>query len=276
MSTTHKFYNEYNYRNLWRPVYDDPSAGTAGQSSGEPTPKNVETSTGGDGKEGEKMFNQEQLEHELGKRLAKEKTRQDELLGELKTVKNLQGLTTDERDSLQERITSIEKANMSKEELAIRDRKEAEVKYQEELKTSKDQAGVWKSRFEESTITRALTDAAAKEKAFNTSQVVTLLQHNTTLVETTVDGKKTGAFEPRVKFVGRDSDNNALEMDLTVPQAVAEMKKMSSEYGNLFESGLNGGLGGSNAGGGNGKLTDSVLGSQEAYDKNRERIKGTL
>jgi hypothetical protein len=75
--------------------------------------------------------------------------------------------------------------------------------------------------------------------------------------------------------MGRDSENKPMQMDLTVPEAITEMKKMENEYGNLWKSGLTGGVGSNNTPG-TGALTDSVLDSQEAYMKERKRIKETI
>jgi hypothetical protein len=275
---------------FWTPVYDDPPASDTSSDSDTTvvTSKSTQAGTTTDDTSSDpkpttgKIFTedqQKQVDKIVEKRVAKMKTEQQKAIDQLNTLKKTTDMTVEERDKLQERITSLEESMMTKEEIAAKNRKEAELKHQTEVQTLEQQLAAWKARYSDSTIERSILDAAANtaddNPAINPSQIVTILRGNTHLVENTVDGTGTGEFVPRVKFMGRDSENKPMQMDLTVPEAITEMKKMENEYGNLWKSGLTGGVGSNNTPG-TGALTDSVLDSQEAYMKERKRIKETI
>lgn len=211
------------------------------------------------------------VQETIKERIDRVKKQHEPIIAELEKLKSLNSLTQQERDKLQSQIKELERATMTKQEIAARERKEAEEKYNQELANTKQEVDVWKSRFMNSTIRREITDAAVQSKAYNPTQIVALLEGKTRLVEKTEEGRTTGAFETRVTFEGRDKDGKPMQMDLSVSEAVAEMEKMS-EYGNLFESGLKGGLGKNNAPGKNVSLVEA-LSSQEAYRKQRDEIK---
>ena len=269
----------------WKPVYDDgaPPVTTTTTTNVPPVsndPPSADPPPADSPKPG--SFSEEQQKHVdkiVEKRVAKMKDEQQKTINQLNQIKKTKDLTEGERDKLQERINSLEQSVMTKEEIAARNKKEADVKHETELQSLTTERDTWKSRYESSTIERSILDAAANKSdgnpAINPGQIVTILRENTLLVEDTVDGESTGVFVPRVKFAGRDSEGKPMQMDLTVPEAVTEMKKMKSEYGNLWESGLTGGVGSNNEPG-TGALSDAVLTSQEAYMKDRQRIKETI
>ena len=222
------------------------------------------------------MFTDEQqrkVDEVVQTRLARSKKQSDEVIAQLESLKTSAQLTTEERDNLQKQITGMETANMTEKELAAKARKTENTKSAKILDEVTGERDMWKTRFEDSMVRREIVDAASRKdtKAFNPTQIVSNLLEHTTLVETTEDGKGTGTFVARVKFNGRDTENKAIVMDLSVPEALDEMVKMP-EHSNLFESGLIDGLG-ANTIPGTGPLSDASYSTQEAYKKNREKIK---
>lgn len=282
--------NESNVK-PWTPVYDDPvvvstNVTTTPTSATDPPAGEVNAPTITDpvvsdppvqGKFSDDQ--QKQVDKIVEKRVAKMKGEQQKTIDQLNAFKKSADITVGERDTLQERITSLEESMMTKEEIAVKNKKAADKLHRTEVKTLEAELITWKDRYSSETINRAILDAAASTSddnpAINPSQIVTILRGNTNLVENTEDGKGTGEFVPRVKFAGRDSEGKPMQMDLTIPEAVIEMKKMENEYGNLWKSGLTGGVGSSNSPG-TGAPGPASLQSQEAYMKDRQRIKETV
>lgn len=282
----------------WKPVYADPPVTSTqttvpspsttgdGNQTTPPATGDVTVTTNQDGRPSSELpadkFTDEQqvyIDKVVEKRVAKLKGEQQKTLDQLTQIKRTKDLTEAERGKLQERIDSLESAVMTKEELAAKNKKEADERHQTELQQVTQDRDSWKSRYEVSTIERSILDAASNtaddNPAINPRQIVTELRNKTHLVEKTEDGQSTGEFVPRVKFNGRDSEGKPMTMDLTVSEAVAEMKKMTPEYGNLFKSGLTGGVGSNNTPGTSSPNAASLK-SHEAYMKDRQRIKETI
>ena len=280
--------------NVWLPVYDDPivtstegtvtGSGDAGTGSSDAGTGSSDAGTGAGTESTEPAaFTDEQqarIDKQFDKRFAKMKTEQQKTIDQLNKFKKTSDMTIEERNKLQVRITSLEESMMTKEEIAVKNRKEADKQHKNEVTTLQKELVTWKDRYSSETIDRAILDAASnnadENPAINPSQIVTILKGHTALIEQTVDGNNTGEFVPRVKFAGRDSEGKPMQMDLTVPEAITEMKKMEPEYGNLWKSGLTGGVGSNNTPGSSGIPTEASLSSQEEYMKHRQKIKETV
>lgn len=254
------------------PFYDNGSGDSDPPSDPAPSDDDPPTS-----KDGFTPDQQKKVDEIVQKRLARDKKKLDETRKQLETLKSTSKLTAEERDTLQSRIEELETMTMTEKELAAKRAKEESTKHEKQLESVTGERDLWRSRFETSTIEREIVDAASRKetRAYNPSQVVSLLSGNTKLVEEVVDGQPTGKFVTRVRFNGRDSENKPVEMDLTVQQAVDEMLKMPDLYGNLFESGLKDGLGSNNVPG-TGPLGATDIKSQADYKKNREKLKETV
>ena len=88
--------------------------------------------------------------------------------------------------------------------------KQAQEQYEVQLAEAPDAAKIWETRFKESSIQRALQDAAVANDAYNPKQVVNLLKPMTKLKpkidETT--GKETEGYETVIDFPDRDDKGN--------------------------------------------------------------------
>ena len=113
-------------------------------------------------------------------------------------------------------------------------------------------AELWQRRYTDSTIERALQDAAIAHESFGPSQIIALLKPQTKMVEKTGEkGKGLGEFEPMVDFADKDPDTGESVMTQRTPEeAVKRMKELPELYGNLFKSGVVSGIGGNSATGG--------------------------
>lgn len=239
---------------------DNGDAGTANQAA--PT---------GNATGGERTFTQA----DLNKILAEDKRKHQERYGQLEAsyqeLLQSQTLSKDERDKLQARLEDVQKSLRTKEQQAEYERKQAEEKYKNELKTEKERAQYWENLFKQETVVRSLQDAAQAADAFNSSQIVGLLRPYTELKD--VDGK----LAPMVDFPDIDEKTGAEIRTLRTPQdAVKRMRELPKVYGNLFKSNVVSGVGAGQASTGNPDNIDYSNMTAEEYRKHRDAIKKRL
>ena len=112
----------------------------------------------------------------------------------------------------------------------------------------------WKSRYTESKIIRAIKDASTSNKAFDSDTIVAILRPHTELIESLDDnGKSTGQFAEKVKFLDPEGKDGPTELIVTASEAVKRMTELD-KYQYLFEGRGTGGTGQNN--GASGKSTD--------------------
>jgi predicted RNase H-like nuclease (RuvC/YqgF family) len=216
---------------------------------------------------------QEELNKIIEGRLAKLKATIVPLQTTVEEFKKNKSVTEQQQSALQEQIESMQRTLMSKEELAAKDKKELEDKLQNALKQSQQDADKWKSLFERTNTEHDILSAVSvgDTKAVNPLQFVALLGKDTKIVEEVKEGKSTGRFVSMTKFQGQDKDGNTVMMELPTAEAIKEMRKLPKLYGNLFESGLTGGLGGTNAAG-NDSTDLNQIGDFDTYKKVRDKV----
>lgn len=188
----------------------------------------------------------------------------DKQVKELETLKKSKGLTEQEKTNLTARIEELQNTLLTKEQLTVKEREKIQNEHKQVLEKTTSEREVWKNRFLQSSIVRAITDEAVKAEAFKPSQIVALLEKDTRLSEETdSDGNPTGDFTPKVKMQDVDKDGKPITLDLTVAEALKRMKDRAEDYGNLFKSGVAGGLGAS--GGKSGKDVDPSKMTPDQY-----------
>lgn len=191
-----------------------------------------------------KTFTQKQVDDIVANRVKNLRAESQKALTELQKLQQNQSLTQEERDTLAAQVEALQSQLMTKQQLAEQEAKKNQQKYESELKIQKEEAIRWRERYTSSTITQALTSAAAENEAVVPEQIVDLLKGNTRLVEATDEaGKPTGQLVPMIKLNGTDKEGKPIVLDLPVAEAVKQMKEMP-KFGNLFKSGAVGGIGG--------------------------------
>jgi len=202
-------------------------------------------------------FTEDDLKARIAEATAELSKQQKAALSELEALKGKATLTAKERQALEGKIEELTTQNMTKDELAKRDSEKLQKKYETETQTLVSDRDHWKTQFTESTILREISDAASSNEAFNPAQIIAILKHDTQLKESVdKDGQPTGKLEARVRF--KDvKDNQPIELDLTVTEAVKRMRDIEG-YQNLFKGQGTGGLGDHNRGPG-GKVDASKL-----------------
>ena len=216
----------------------------------------------------EKKFSQTEMNKFLAEDKRKHQERYNALEGSYTELLTNQNLTKDERDGLQMRLEDVQKANRTKEQQAEFERKAAEEKYENEVKSATTRADHWDDLFKKSTVTRALQDAASGADAYNDSQVVTLLEPMTTLKDIE------GILTPMVDFQDVDEKTGEPTVTLRTPaDAVKRMQELPKIHGNLFRSNVVSGVGSGQANVSNAGEVDYTNMTAEEYRKNRDAIK---
>lgn len=179
-------------------------------------------------------------------------------------------MTGEERDTLASQIKDLEGKVFSAEELAQREAKKVAAKTQQTIDGLTSERDGWKTRFEESTISRSITDAAVAHEAYNPAQISAVLRNQTRLSEIKDEEGQVTGYEAIVSLASKDDKGNPVTLELSPEKAVEQLKEDQS-YFNLFKGQTKGGLGGANSGtGGQRSLND--VSSMEDYAKNRQDI----
>lgn len=199
----------------------------------------------------------------------------DQLITQLETQKNLTSTTAAERQTLEEKIADLKAEFQTKEQLSGAANEKTIKQLQAEVKKKDAEAITWRERHHKTLVDNSLTEAAVKGKAYNAKQVVTILRPLTRVVELANDkGEPTGEFETRVKLQTKDKEGQPVVLDLDPIQAVKQLAEMGEEYDNLFISPATGGLGSANRGNaGNGGVVDRSKLSTEDYISQRKKDK---
>jgi len=164
-----------------------------------------------------------------------------------------QSLTEQERKALQANLEMVQGQLRSKEEQLLLEKKQLEETYAGKLQEVEKKASFFETLYRDSTIDRALQDAAVKHEAWSPSQVVTLLRGQTKMLEETDPrtGKLTGRYKPVVEMQALNTTTGEIEPKTYTPEdAVKKMKDTPDIWGNLFRSGVVSGIGAGTATGG--------------------------
>lgn len=205
------------------------------------------------GEAGRTSFTQDDVNRLLAEDRRKHQAQLKQMETRLQDVLKSQTLTESERKALQENLTAIQGQLRSKEQQAALEKQELEQSYQGKLSDLEKKASVWENLYRDSTIDRALLDAAMKNDAFSPSQIITQLRNQTKLIEDTdaVTGKPNGRYKVVVEMMDVDpKTGQQVNMTRTAEEAVKRMKEMPEQYGNLFKSGVVSGIGSGSATGG--------------------------
>lgn len=202
----------------------------------------------GDPPPADKTFTQAEVNKILAEDKRKHQAQAQKLEAKLnETLTNVK-LTQEERAKADELLEDLRKQFRTKEETAKIERKQLEDKYTNEITTLKTRAEQAENKYVDSTISRAIQDAAVSGDAFSPNQIVVLLRPMTKMV----------GDNPMVDFPDVEADTgNPIVKQMTPTEAVQRMKQLVDVHGNLFKSNVVSGVGaGSSTGGtpGSGKV----------------------
>lgn len=188
-------------------------------------------------------------EEEHQRAILAEKNRADESVkksvAELELHKKNANLTQAEKDSLQKKIDELNSTVLTKDQLWKQDREKLISTNETEKKALSVERDQWKNRYVESTVHRALTDAASTLEAHQPEVFLALLGPKTEVVEEKDESGNTKGFKVKVKLKDIDpKTGQEVILDLDPMQAVKQLKDKPDTYGYLFKGHTNAGVGG--------------------------------
>lgn len=205
----------------------------------------------------EKKFSQDDLNRFLADERRKLEKQNKQVITQLENLKKNSELTSKQKEELETRIEQLQNSFLTKEELAKKEQEKLAKQYNQEKESLATELTSWKTRYADETVKRSIMDSAVANEAYNPDQIVEILKTKTSLTEDVdEEGKPQGAFTPKVKFKSSDKDGKTITLDLTVPEAIKHMKDTPEKWGNLFKSGVNGGIGATTKPGGKRGLPD--------------------
>jgi len=200
-----------------------------------------------------KTFTQDDLNRILADDRRKHQVQLKEQAEKLEGVLKSSQLTEQDRKVLQENLSAVQGQLRSSEAAAAKEKQELEQQFQSKLVDAEKKSQIWEGLYRESTIQRSLQDAAVKNDAFSPGQIVTLLKPLTRLVEgvDSTTNRPNGQYEVKIEMLDVNPKTGQQEVMIRSPEeAVARMKELPDQYGNLFKSGVVSGIGSSSATGG--------------------------
>jgi len=200
-----------------------------------------------------KVFSQDDVNRFLAEDKRKHQTALAQVEAKLTEALADRTMTEATRKALEENLTAIQGQLRTKEQQLAHEKKQMEEVHTSEVVELKKKVQVWEALYRDSTVERALQDAAVKGDAFNAEQIVVLLRPMTKLLEVVDErtGKTTGKYKPMVEMSDVDpKTGEPVQMVRTPEEAVKRMKELPDTFGNLFKSGVVSGIGAGTAAGG--------------------------
>jgi hypothetical protein len=160
-------------------------------------------------------------------------------------------LSDEVRAKAESELEDVRNQLRTKEERAKHEKDQLQTSFEKQLNQERADREMWENRFHDSSISRALQDAAVSNDAYNSDQVMRLLKPMTSLkpvVDETTQ-KETGQFRAVVDFPDHDETGAEVTFSGTPDEIVKRMRDLK-DYANLFKSNVVAGLGANNATGG--------------------------
>jgi len=188
-----------------------------------------------------KTFTQDEVNKILAEDKRKHQANAVKLEKQLQETLTSAKLTTEERSKLEESLEDLRKQSRTKEEQAKIEKKNLEDQFQRQIAELSARADSAEKRYVDSTISRSLLDAAVNGDSYNPQTVVTVLRPMVKMVDNS----------PMIDFPDVSSETgDPIIKQMTPLEAIERMKQLPDQYGNLFRSGVVGGLGGTSVTGG--------------------------
>ena len=195
-----------------------------------------------------KVFTQDDINRYLAEDRRKHEEKVTKVESEYKRVLENFQLTENQRKQLEEGLETVRAESRTKEENLSKQFENLKNESQKTAKSLAEERDSWKNRYETTEIRRSIQDAANKGEAYRSDHILAILQpltRMTTIMDQT--GKATSDLAPRVHWPANDpKTGESLTNVFTADEAVNYMKDKPDEYGYLFKSGAQGGIGGGN------------------------------
>ena len=262
--------------NSFERIMDGEGSGT-GTEGGNPQGGSGTGTEGGGAGSGDppanKTFTQEELENVVNQERKKFEDTTRKTITELENLKKLSGTSEAAKTALEQRITELNETLMTKEELARKEKERITNEFQSKLRKTEEEKQSWEKRYKDSTAKREILDSAVKHQAFDPEQIEAFLTPKARVVEVIgEDGNPTGEYTTKVKITTIGKEGKPVTLDVSVEEAVKNMRETPDRFGNLFKDLSSGGTGGNGGNGPKGPLDVAKM-TPEQYRAQREQIK---
>lgn len=234
-----------NMLKLFLLAYDNADGGDAGNGD-----KGAGGDKGADGDKGgtppAKTFTQAQVNQMLADNKRALQQSNQTLAAQLEELRNNVNMTQEQKDGLEIQIQQLKDEGKTALQLA----KEGAAKIQREFDAHKTgsakEVETWKNRFT-SMLTENAIRAAVGDDAYNPDQFLQIMKPMTKVAPVLGDdGKPTDQYKVVISMTGKNEKGETIDLELDPAAAVTRMKEDVSRFGNLFKSGIKGGLNGGN------------------------------
>jgi hypothetical protein len=222
----------------------------------------------------EKVFKQAEVDKIVVSRQKALKAQYETLESNYQSLLETSTLTATERQKLETDLENVQAALRTKEEQAAVNAKRMSEQHKKELDLALEGQRKYQQLFEQSTIERAVVDAAAKHEAYSPSQFTQILGNRVRVVEE-IDqrGEKTGRMVPVVEVDGKDELGNPVKLRKTPDEVIADMKADVANFGNLFRANVAKGVGEGRTAPGGGARIDATKMTDAEYFANRQAVR---
>jgi hypothetical protein len=220
-----------------------------------------------------KMFTQEQVNAYLAEERRKVQAKNAPVIQELEQLRSSARLTEEEKANLTARIETLQSENLTKEQQLTREIETHKKKATETEKALTQRAEQWQGRYADLLVDNAISKAANTNDVFKESQMVDFLKPKAKVIQVVGDdGKPKDEFQVVIKFNDVDAKTGSpVSLELSPSDTVKRMKELPEEYGNLFKSGVQAGVGRTKAGGATGEPDVSKMGAKEYREYRKTR-----
>jgi len=222
----------------------------------------------------EKVFRQADVDKIVVTRQKALKAQYETLESNYRSLLETSTLTATDRQKLETDLENVQAALRTKEEQVAVTSKRMSEQHKKELDLALEGKRRYQQLFEESTIERAVVDAAAKHEAYSPSQFTQILGSRVRVVEE-IDqrGEKTGRIVPVVEVDGKDELGNPVKLRKTPDEVISDMKADVANFGNLFRANVAKGVGEGRSAAGGGARIDATKMTDAEYFANRQAVR---
>ncbi len=216
-------------------------------------------------------FDQDMVNKIVQDRLAKDRKKHEEKYNSLKTTYQdliaSETLSKEDQTKLEQSLEDLKRQHRTKEEQAKHEKKQLQDNYEDQLTRYKEDAVRWEAQYKDFVVEKALLDAAIANDAFMPSQILSIVQPWTKLVDVTDENDKpTGKLTPMVDLEDVDADTQ--KPIITQHTPLGAIERLKELQPNLFKSNVVSGVGGNSTTGGmqpgaDGRLDQSQMTTEQ-------------
>lgn len=223
----------------------------------------------------DKKFTQADVDRFMAEERRKLQAKHQTLAQELEQIRSKASLTEEEKTALTARIEELQNQSLTKEQQLTRDLEKA----QNESKTIREsllgEKEAWQNRYASLLVEQHISKAATDHKAYRNEQVLDLLKPRAKVTPVLgEDGKPTDRFQVVIKFDDVDAKTKQpVTLELSPADTVKRMTELPELFGNLFQSGVQPGVGKTRSGGTAGEPDIRNMSAEEYREYRKTRRK---